>query len=204
VDGYSRMLQHFFGALGKPPDKVTSQEVFVHAHGVGPSGKEPSAVTIGARMACVNSFYRFLIRMEIVSSNPCDQLDRCVPNGLGSAGEQRMHRAARSEAPIRGAKPLQGGQLLPQIGFRRRGMGRAGLLISSPHPKHAGLVGRIPLPFCPQFSASGPPSSSRKVLILSWVILTSAALKERESLRGCGHKGSLPARGGRFPISVVH
>ncbi|MGD0205729.1 MAG: hypothetical protein ABSB57_04750 [Dehalococcoidia bacterium] len=33
VDGYSRMLQHFFGALGKPPDKVTSQEVFVYAHG---------------------------------------------------------------------------------------------------------------------------------------------------------------------------
>ena len=41
----SRMLQHFFGALGKPPDQVTSREVFTFAHGVGLSGKEPSAVT---------------------------------------------------------------------------------------------------------------------------------------------------------------
>jgi hypothetical protein len=45
VDGYSRMLQHFFGALGKPPDQITSGEVFTFAHGVGLSGKEPSAVT---------------------------------------------------------------------------------------------------------------------------------------------------------------
>ena len=48
VEGYSRMLQHFFGTLGKPPDQVTSREVFVYAHGVGPSGKDPSPVTIGA------------------------------------------------------------------------------------------------------------------------------------------------------------
>jgi len=89
VEGYSRMLQHFFGALGKPPDQVTSQEVFTFAHGVGPSGKDPSPVTIGARMACVSSFYRFLIRMEIVSSNPCDQLQRprvspSPPRGLSA------------------------------------------------------------------------------------------------------------------------
>jgi len=44
VVGYSRMLQHFFGALGKPPDQITSREVFTFAHGVGLSGKEPSAV----------------------------------------------------------------------------------------------------------------------------------------------------------------
>jgi len=44
VEGYSRMLQHFFGALGKPPDQITSREVFTFAHGVGLSGKEPFAV----------------------------------------------------------------------------------------------------------------------------------------------------------------
>jgi len=44
VDGYSRMLQHFFGALGKPSDQITSREVFTFTHGVGLSGKEPSAV----------------------------------------------------------------------------------------------------------------------------------------------------------------
>ena len=26
VEGYSRMLQHFFGTVGKPPDRVTSPE----------------------------------------------------------------------------------------------------------------------------------------------------------------------------------
>ena len=76
VEGYSRMLQHFFGAVGKQPERVTSPEVFAFAHGVGLSGREPSAVTIGARMACVSSFYRFLIRMGLVASNPCDQLER--------------------------------------------------------------------------------------------------------------------------------
>ena len=76
VEGYSRMLQHFFGAVGKPPERVTSPEVFAFANGVGLSGREPSAVTIGARMACVSSFYRFLIRMGLVASNPCDQLER--------------------------------------------------------------------------------------------------------------------------------
>src|SRR3989304_6134636 len=71
VEGYSRMLQHFFGALAKPPDRVTSQEVFAWAYGKGLSGKEPSPATIGARLACLSSFYHFLIRMNIVASNPC-------------------------------------------------------------------------------------------------------------------------------------
>jgi len=104
VEGYSRMLQHFFGTLGKPPDQVTSQEVFVYAHGVGTSGKEPSAVTIGARIACISSFYRFLIRMEIVSSNPCDQLERpkvspSPPRGL-SAEEIKRLLAVIPEKPV--------------------------------------------------------------------------------------------------------
>ena len=51
VDAYSRMLQRFFGTLGKPPDEVTSQEVFALAHGKGPSGREPAPVTVGARLA---------------------------------------------------------------------------------------------------------------------------------------------------------
>ncbi len=76
VQGYSSMLQDFFGRVGKAPDKVTVQEVFAWAHGKGVSGKEPSPVTIGARMACLSSFYRFLQRMDIVTSNPCDKLER--------------------------------------------------------------------------------------------------------------------------------
>jgi len=95
VEGYSRMLQHFFGTLGKPPDRVTSQEVFAWAYGKGLSGKEPSAVTIGARLACLSSFYRFLIRMEIVASNPCDQIQRprtslSPPRGLSAEEIRRL------------------------------------------------------------------------------------------------------------------
>jgi site-specific recombinase XerD len=76
VDAYSRMLQEFFGRVRKTPDQVTSQGVFAWAYGVGLSGKEPSAITIGARLACLSSFYRFLIRMKVVAANPCDAIER--------------------------------------------------------------------------------------------------------------------------------
>ena len=76
VETYSRMLYQFFGTLGKPPDQVAATEVFGYAHGVGLSGKQPGSVTIGARIACISSFYRFLIRMGLVAANPCDALER--------------------------------------------------------------------------------------------------------------------------------
>ncbi len=103
VDAYSRTLQRFFGTLGKPPDQVTSQEVFVFAHGRGPSGRDPKPITIGARLACVSSFFRFLIRMKIVSSNPCDEIERprvspAPPRGL-SAEEIRRLLSAIPETP---------------------------------------------------------------------------------------------------------
>ena len=98
VQAYSRMIQDFFGRAGKPPDQVLGQEVFAWAHGRGLSGKEPSAITVGARMACLSSFYKFLIRMGIVKSNPCDALERPrvqagPPRGL-SADEIRRLLAA--------------------------------------------------------------------------------------------------------------
>ena len=91
VEGYSRMLQDFFGRVPKPPDQVSIQEVFVWAHGKGVSGKDPSPVTIGARMACLSSFYRFLIRMDLVQRNPCDRLERprtCTPPARGLSAEE--------------------------------------------------------------------------------------------------------------------
>lgn len=103
VEGYSRMLQHFFGRVGKAPDKVTVQEVFVWAHGKGVSGKDPSPVTIGARVACLSSFYRFLIRMDIVQRNPCDKLERprtSTPPARGlSADEVRRLLAVIPNSP---------------------------------------------------------------------------------------------------------
>ncbi len=97
VEGYSRMLQDFFGRSGKQPDQVTAQDVFVYAHGPGLSGKQPCGITIGARVACLSSFYRFLIRMDIVQSNPCDKLQRpkvspSPPRGL--SGDQVHHLLA--------------------------------------------------------------------------------------------------------------
>ena len=45
VQAYSRMLFQFFGSLGKPPDEVTSPDVFSYAHSIGLSDKKPSSVT---------------------------------------------------------------------------------------------------------------------------------------------------------------
>ncbi len=95
VEGYSRMLQAFFGRVGKTPDELTSQDVFVWAHSPGASGKDPSPTTTAARIACVSSFFRFLIRMEIVSTNPCDRLERpklaqSTPRGLSAEEIRRL------------------------------------------------------------------------------------------------------------------
>jgi integrase/recombinase XerC len=103
VEGYSRMLQDFFGRIGKTPDDVTAQDVFVWAHGKGISGKDPAAITIGARMACVSSFFRFLQRMDIVDKNPCDRLERpktspSPPRGL-TADDVRRLLAVIPETP---------------------------------------------------------------------------------------------------------
>ena len=76
VEGYSRMLWPFFARLGKTPDHVSSADVLAYAHGVGTSGRTPSGTTVGARIACLSSFYRFAIRMGLLASNPCDALER--------------------------------------------------------------------------------------------------------------------------------
>jgi site-specific recombinase XerD len=104
VEGYSRMLQDFFGRLSKTPDAITTPDVFVWAHAIGLSGKEPSPITISARMACVSSFFRFLMRMEIVDRNPCDRLERprtspSPPRGL-SAEEIRRLLAVIPDTPV--------------------------------------------------------------------------------------------------------
>ncbi len=74
VDGYGRMLWPFFA--GRTPDRVKPPDVLAYAHGIGLSGRTPSSATIGARIACLSSFYRFLIRMGLVIGNPCDALER--------------------------------------------------------------------------------------------------------------------------------
>ena len=70
VQSYSRMLTQFFGQAGTTPDLIRSANVLSWAHGIGLSGRKPSSCTIGARTACISSFYRFLIRMNILEFNP--------------------------------------------------------------------------------------------------------------------------------------
>jgi site-specific recombinase XerD len=74
VESYSRMLWPFF--RGRTPDAIRPPDVLAYAHGIGQSGRPPSAATIGARIACLSSFYRFLIRMGLIASNPCDAVER--------------------------------------------------------------------------------------------------------------------------------
>ena len=76
VESYSRMLWPFFADLGKTPERVKPAEVLAFVHGIGKSGRTPSATTVGARIACLSSFYRFLIRMDLVVANPCDAVER--------------------------------------------------------------------------------------------------------------------------------
>src|SRR5450830_298844 len=73
VESYARMLWPFFRVT--TPDQVRSADVLAYAHGIGASGRVPST-TVGARIACLSSFYRFTIRMGLLTANPCDALER--------------------------------------------------------------------------------------------------------------------------------
>ena len=93
VESYARMLWPFFRVT--TPDQVRSADVLAYAHGIGASGRVPSSATIGARIACLSSFYRFTIRMGLLTANPCDALERpkgvqSVARGLGADEVRRL------------------------------------------------------------------------------------------------------------------
>jgi integrase len=73
-ESYARMLWPFFRVT--TPDQVRAADVLAFAHGIGLSGRTPSSATVGARIACLSSFYRFTIRMGLLTGNPCDALER--------------------------------------------------------------------------------------------------------------------------------
>src|SRR5450830_1014297 len=76
VESYSRMLWPFFSERSLAPDRVKPGEVLAWVHGIGRSGRTPSSTTVGARIACLSSYFRFLIRMGLAVSNPCDAVER--------------------------------------------------------------------------------------------------------------------------------
>ncbi len=95
---YGRLLARLFGPLDKTPDAVTPDEVFAFAYGKGPSGREPSASTVGLRLAAVSSLYAFLIRMGLLDRNPADKVQRpraepSPPRGLDKAEIRALLRA---------------------------------------------------------------------------------------------------------------
>jgi site-specific recombinase XerD len=88
------MLWPFLLRVGSP-DLVTPAHVLAWAHGIGASGREPSSATVGARIACLSSYYRFLIRMNVATANPCDALERprtvqSVARGLSADEVRRL------------------------------------------------------------------------------------------------------------------
>lgn len=94
VETYARMLWPFLIRVGSP-DLVTPAHVLAWAHGIGVSGREPSSTTVGARIACLSSYFRFLIRMNVSASNPCDALERprivqSVARGLSADEVRRL------------------------------------------------------------------------------------------------------------------
>jgi site-specific recombinase XerD len=94
VETYARMLWPFFDRVGSP-DRVTPAHVLAWAHGIGASGREPSSATVGARIACLSSYYRVLIRMNVAAANPCDALERprtvqSVARGLSADEVRRL------------------------------------------------------------------------------------------------------------------
>ena len=76
VESYSRMLWPFFAERSLTPDRVKPADVLAWVHGIGRSGRTPSATTVGARIACLSSYFHFLIRMGLLISNPCDAVER--------------------------------------------------------------------------------------------------------------------------------
>ncbi len=74
VESCSRMLWRFFEHT--TPDRMSLAIVLSYAHGIGLSGRSPSPATIAARIACPSSYFRFLIRMGLLRSYPCDLVER--------------------------------------------------------------------------------------------------------------------------------
>jgi integrase/recombinase XerC len=104
------MLWPFLGGVGSP-DRVSPAHVPAWAHGIGLSGREPSSATVGARIACLSSYYRFLIRMQVATANPCDALERpkgvqSVARGLGADEVRRLLVVVPDTIPCRRDRAL--------------------------------------------------------------------------------------------------
>ena len=82
---YQRHLNHFLA--GTDPAQATTAHVHAFVYGPGLSGRMPSPSTTTVRLAAINSFYDFALRMGLVTTNPCIGVKRpsrrsSTPHGL--------------------------------------------------------------------------------------------------------------------------
>jgi integrase/recombinase XerC len=157
VESYSRMLWPFFAERGKTPDRVKPADVLSFVHGIGRSGRTPSATTVGARIACLSSFYRFLIRMGLVVGNPCYAVERprsvqSVARGYGADEVKRLLAvvpdsvAGRRDRAILLTLVLTGRRRAEVIGLRAGDLSLEGETVFYAYRGKGGKRGRRELP----------------------------------------------------------
>jgi site-specific recombinase XerD len=155
VESYARMLWPFFRV--KAPDQVRSADILAYAHGIGASGRVPSLTTVGARIACLSSFYRFTIRLGLLTGNPCDALERprTVPSvARGYSADEVRRLLAVVPATLRGRRDrsillvlvLTGRRRAEVIGLRAGDLSLEGETVFYSYRGKGGKRGRRELP----------------------------------------------------------
>jgi site-specific recombinase XerD len=155
VESYARMLWLFFRMT--TPDQVRSADVLAYTHGIGASGRVPSSTTVGARIACLSSFYRFTIRMGLLTANPCDALER--PRTIqsvarGDSADEVRRLLSVVPGTIRGRRDraillvliLTGRRRAEVIGLRAGDLSLEGEIIFCSYRGRGGKRGRRELP----------------------------------------------------------
>lgn len=91
---YERYIRRFMQIV---PDPSSAAPAHVHAfaYAVGPSGRKPSAGTVGVHLNAIKGFYDFCRRMQLVPANPAEEVKRPrplrpTPRGLTAAEAQRL------------------------------------------------------------------------------------------------------------------
>jgi integrase/recombinase XerC len=151
------MLWPFFADLGMTPDRVKPADVLAWVHGIGKSGRTPSATTVGARIACLSSYFRFLIRMGLVVSNPCDAVERprsvqSVARGYSADEVRRLLEvvpdtaAGRRDRAMLLVLVLTGRRRAEVIGLRAGDLGLEGETVYYSYRGKGGKRGRRELP----------------------------------------------------------
>jgi len=157
VESYSRMLWPFFAERSLTPDRVKPADVLAWVHGIGRAGRTPSGTTVGARIACLSSFSRFLIRMGLVVSNPCDAVERpravqSVARGYGADEVRRLIAvvpdtvAGRRDRAILLTLVLTGRRRAEVIGLRAGDLSPEGETVFYAYRGKGGKRGRRELP----------------------------------------------------------